>query len=231
MGIQVKSSFAITSALAVTVVVFSFFATRAATAQTEPEGQAVSLPSGTSSGAVETGVPASARVTDADALALAKTGAAGSSRALENAIERGIKSEAEIFSTLYFPVSPPTSPRTFSTFYDDYADAAIRPIEDRILETNAGIIFAILVDRNGYVPSHNTQFSQPRTGNPELDFRSDRTKRIFNDSTGFHAARNREDFLLQTYRRDTGEIVKDMSVPVYVNGRHWGAFRIGYNSE
>lgn len=38
-------------------------------------------------------------------------------------------------------------------------------------------------------------------------------------------------FLLQAYRRDTGEIVHDISSPIYVKGRHWGGFRIGYRTE
>jgi methyl-accepting chemotaxis protein len=38
-------------------------------------------------------------------------------------------------------------------------------------------------------------------------------------------------YLLQTYRRDTGEIMHDMSAPIYVQGRHWGGFRIGYRTE
>ena len=36
---------------------------------------------------------------------------------------------------------------------------------------------------------------------------------------------------LQTYRRDTGEIMQDLSVPIYVQGRHWGGFRLGYRTE
>jgi methyl-accepting chemotaxis protein len=35
-------------------------------------------------------------------------------------------------------------------------------------------------------------------------------------------------FLIQTYRRDTGEVVHDISAPIQVCGRHWGGFRIGY---
>lgn len=38
-------------------------------------------------------------------------------------------------------------------------------------------------------------------------------------------------FLLQTYRRDTGEIMHDISAPVMVKGRQWGGFRIGYKTE
>lgn len=37
--------------------------------------------------------------------------------------------------------------------------------------------------------------------------------------------------LLQTYRRDMGGgkfvLMKDLSAPIHVNGRHWGAFRMG----
>ncbi|MGO1626632.1 MAG: hypothetical protein ACTHXI_05995, partial [Halomonadaceae bacterium] len=29
----------------------------------------------------------------------------------------------------------------------------------------------------------------------------------------------------------TGEIMHDLSVPIYVNGKHWGGFRIGYQPE
>ncbi len=37
--------------------------------------------------------------------------------------------------------------------------------------------------------------------------------------------------LLQTYKRDTGEIMHDLSVPIYINGKHWGGFRVGYQPE
>jgi hypothetical protein len=33
---------------------------------------------------------------------------------------------------------------------------------------------------------------------------------------------------VQVYERDTGEKMWDISLPVYVEGRHWGAFRLGY---
>jgi len=168
---------------------------------------------------------------DRDILALAKAAAGEVSQVLESAIDRGLKSEEEIFSTLYFPITPSTSPRTFSTFYDDYTDQFVTPIEDRYLAMNRSIVFVVLVDRNGYLPSHNSRFSQPRTGNLEQDLKSNRTKRVFNDLTGFRAAKNREEFLLQVYRRDTGELMKDLSVPVTVRGKRWGALRMGYANE
>jgi methyl-accepting chemotaxis protein len=31
--------------------------------------------------------------------------------------------------------------------------------------------------------------------------------------------------------RDTGEILNDLSMPICINGRHWGAFIVGLNPE
>jgi methyl-accepting chemotaxis protein len=54
-------------------------------------------------------------------------------------------------------------------------------------------------------------------------------KRIFDDSTGKRSAQNTNPFLLQTYARDTGEVLSDLSLPVFVKDQHWGAVRLGFN--
>ncbi len=69
------------------------------------------------------------------------------------------------------------------------------------------------------------------TGNFGEDLVKSRTKRIFDDPTGIRCAHNQEAFLLQTYKRDTGEIMHDLSSPIYVNGEHWGALRVGYKAN
>ena len=54
---------------------------------------------------------------------------------------------------------------------------------------------------------------------------------MFNDRTGLNAGRNTRPFLLQAYRRDMGGqfiMMKDISAPIMVQGRHWGGLRIGY---
>ena len=90
------------------------------------------------------------------------------------------------------------------------------------------VAFAVLVDRNGYLPTHNTKFTQPLTGDVKTDLVGNRTKRIFDHDVGIKAARNQKGLLTQPYERDTGEKMLDISSPVYVKGKHWGAFRIGY---
>jgi methyl-accepting chemotaxis protein len=101
-----------------------------------------------------------------------------------------------------------------------------------VLSRNPRVVFCAAVDRNGYLPTHNTACSQPqRRGEREWNTANSRNRRIFNDVTGTAAARSRESYLVQTYRRDMGggtvASMKDVSAPIYVKGKHWGALRMG----
>ena len=58
-----------------------------------------------------------------------------------------------------------------------------------------------------------------------------RIKRLFNDRTGARCGSHQQALLLQTYTRDTGELMHDLSVPIMVKGRHWGGLRLGYKPE
>jgi hypothetical protein len=100
---------------------------------------------------------------------------------------------------------------------------------DEYLNLDNQVVFAVLVDINGYLPTHNTRYTNPLTGDPEKDRIGNRTKRLFDDPVGIAAARNLEDVLVQVYNRDTGEKMWDISSPVYLDGEHWGAFRVGYS--
>ena len=93
------------------------------------------------------------------------------------------------------------------------------------------IVHVIATDPNGYVPTHNNQFAKPPTGNFEVDLVNSRSKRLFNDRNGARCGAHTQSMLLQTYKRDTGEIMHDLSVPIFVAGRHWGGIRIGYKPK
>jgi methyl-accepting chemotaxis protein len=81
------------------------------------------------------------------------------------------------------------------------------------------------------VPTHNDKFAKALTGNYDMDLINSRSKRLFNDRTGSRCGSHTKKMLLQTYKRDTGEIMHDLSVPIYVGGRHWGGFRMGYKAS
>ncbi|MBU6504357.1 MAG: methyl-accepting chemotaxis protein [Betaproteobacteria bacterium] len=135
-----------------------------------------------------------------------------------------------VFDRQYRPI-PGTMPQKYKTAYDDEFAQQMQPLCDQLAESVRGGIFALCVDENGYGPTHNTKFSRPPTGNPEIDMAASRDKRIFDDPTGLRAARNSQPFLLQTYMRDTGELLNDLSMPILVQGRHWGSIRVGFDPQ
>ena len=147
-----------------------------------------------------------------------------------DAIQSGQISEDALFDRSYTPI-PKTNPQKHSTRFDSFTDRALPQLQEGLLEAMPQLAYAGAVDNNGYFPTHNRKFSQPLTGNYEFDLVNNRTKRIFNDRTGARCGANTGSFLLQTYKRDTGEVMHDLSVPIYVNGKHWGAFRVGYRSS
>jgi methyl-accepting chemotaxis protein len=149
---------------------------------------------------------------------------------LERAISEGRISSAALFSTDYKPI-PNTMPQKYTTTFDRLFDEIIIPIQEEIAAKDSKMFYVICCDISGYVPSHNLRYTKPLTGDPIVDKNNNRTKRLFNDKTGIRCATNEDPFLLQTYLRDTGEVMNDMSTPVYINGKHWGGVRIGYLSE
>jgi len=160
-------------------------------------------------------------------LALAQDFARRCAERMEAWIANKEVTREKLFGFLYYPVAK-TDPPKFTTDWDKLSDRDIQAVEEAVLEKSPTIVFAVLVDRNGYLPTHNQRYSLPLTGNLASDLVNNRTKRIFNDKTGLAAARSEASQLIQRYQRDTGENMVDISVPVMVGGAHWGAVRIGY---
>jgi methyl-accepting chemotaxis protein len=147
----------------------------------------------------------------------------------DESIKNNIITEADLFDRNYVPIKN-TNPLKHSTRFDTFTDKVLPTIQEPILEEDC-ILYAGAVDNNGYFPTHNKCFSQALTGNYDTDIVKNRTKRIFDDPTGSRCGSHDKNFLIQTYKRDTGEIVHDLSVPIYLKGRQWGGFRIGYKSR
>lgn len=134
----------------------------------------------------------------------------------------------DVFDRSYKPI-PNTNPQKYKTAYDSHFDKEIQALYDKVLGEIEGASYASCVDVNGYSPTHNSKYSKPITGNPEVDAVWSRDKRIYNDEKGIRAARNVQQFLIQTYTTAAGETVNDLSMPVFVDGNHWGSLRVGLN--
>jgi len=148
----------------------------------------------------------------------------------EQAIASGRISREALFDRQYRPI-PDTDPPKHHTKFDGFTDKVLPDLQEAVLAALPQLAYAGAVDNNGYFPTHNKKFSQPLTGNYDHDIVHNRTKRIFSDRTGARCGSNTRPFLLQTYKRDTGEVMHDLSAPIYVDGKHWGGFRVGYRSS
>ncbi|MEF3255444.1 MAG: methyl-accepting chemotaxis protein [Deferribacterales bacterium] len=147
-----------------------------------------------------------------------------------SAIETLAKRGVNVFDKNYVKI-PNTNPQKYKTSYDNYFETEIQHLYDKLMSELPGTVFALAVDSNGYAPTHCSKYSKKMTGDYNIDLLNSRDKRIFNDVTGIAAAKNEKRFLLQVYLRDTGEVIGDLSMPIYVNGKHWGAYRVGITPE
>jgi methyl-accepting chemotaxis protein len=136
-----------------------------------------------------------------------------------------------IFDRNYAPI-PNTNPQKFTTAYTRLFDTEFQNYFDAILNELNGSIYAVTLDVNGYLSTHHKKYSQPPTGRYEVDVVNSRDKRMFNNGEmEIRRAKNTTPMLLQTNMRDTGEILTDISLPIFVDSKHWGAFILGIRPE
>jgi methyl-accepting chemotaxis protein len=151
------------------------------------------------------------------------------------AVARGEVRLDDLFDTDYAEIAG-TNPQQYRTKYLDWADRALPPFQEAFLGKDPRMAFCAMVDRNGFLPVHNKIYSHPqRPGDVAWNTANSRNRRIFNDPAGLAAAQNQRAYLVQSYARDMGNgntvMMREIDVPVRVQGRHWGGFRTAYKLQ
>jgi len=144
----------------------------------------------------------------------------------EHAIEELVGSGHDIFDRHYKAI-PGTNPEQFQVSYQPAFERALRPLIDQA-RSEVGAVACTYIAEDGYMPTHNTDFSRPPSGDPSVDIKVCRDKRIMTDRYGQRAATYAGRLLLQTFVRDNGDLTAEMVLPLHVKGRHWGAMRFGF---
>jgi len=149
-------------------------------------------------------------------------------------------------------------PPKYFTGWDSFLDAELAPIVDTFGHADEAIQFCCVVDVNGFATMHRRDRRQAITGDPTADLAGNRVKRIFDSPVALRAARvgldaelvpkraTRAQFaaagvdldrmkpttersrIVQSYARDTGEVLTDLAVPLFAGGRRWGALRLSF---
>ncbi|MBC7585107.1 MAG: methyl-accepting chemotaxis protein [Tardiphaga sp.] len=147
-------------------------------------------------------------------------------------VARGAVRIEDMFDESYVEIAG-SNPVQVRTKILDWADRALPDFQDRLLATDQRMAFCAAIDRNGYLPVHNSIYSKPqRPGDVAFNTANSRNRRIFNDPAGLAAGRNTRAYLIQSYARDMGNnvtvMMREIDVPIRVQGRHWGGFRMAY---
>jgi len=154
--------------------------------------------------------------------------------AFENGIARGEISLDQLMDEKYREISG-TDPKQFLTDYTAFTDRVLPSIQDPIQKIDPRIVFCVAWAKGGYLPTHNPNYRLPQGPDPVWNNANCRNRRLFSDRAVKKVAANTKPFLLQTYRRDMGGgnfvLMKDLSSPIIVRGRHWGAFRMGFRQS
>ncbi|MGD0982044.1 MAG: methyl-accepting chemotaxis protein [Solirubrobacteraceae bacterium] len=178
----------------------------------------------------------------------------------EEAVGASIARFARLFDVSRVPSTGFTPPK-YHTAYDAAVDVAMMEQMDAVLAAEPQLTFALPFDLNAYAPAHNSVFTRDWTGDPAVDLVGNRSKRFFLDSGALtRAARmdldvelpshaltrteieragakltrptdGRRTLLLQSYARDTGAVLRALSVPLYVKGQRFGVVTLGWDPE
>ncbi|WP_374278084.1 methyl-accepting chemotaxis protein [Azonexus sp.] len=149
--------------------------------------------------------------------------------AVQDKLDALSRSGVDIWDQNYRP-QPGTDPQKYEVSYCRAFEQQVQPLLEEALSGLRGGVYALIIDTRGYGAIHNLKFSRPLTGNYQNDLVGNRTRRIWDDVTGQRGAKNTLPLLVQTYARDTGEILSEIDMPVIVAGRHWGTVRVGCES-
>ena len=149
----------------------------------------------------------------------------------EEAVARGKISLDDLMSKRLDPI-PGTDPEQMLAPFTVFTDGALPRFQEPMLAFDPRVVFCAAVTEAGYLPTHNQKYAHSPGRDPAWNAANCRNRRIFNDRVGLAAGRNQRPYLVQTYRRDMGAgtfaMMKDVSAPIFVRGRHWGGLRLAY---
>lgn len=142
--------------------------------------------------------------------------------ALQNELQKLADQGVTVFDRNH-TVIPGTDPVKHDVSWARPLQTACQHLIDQWAAEQDGALYCLPLDNKGYVAVHRSELSQPPSGDPKVDLVKSRHMRFFQSRDIPHMGR----FRLQSYLRDTGEVMFNLSVPMEVNGRYWGGLFMG----
>ncbi|HEV7232763.1 MAG TPA: methyl-accepting chemotaxis protein [Sphingorhabdus sp.] len=151
----------------------------------------------------------------------------------EAAIAAGTLTMEDLFDKDYQPVAGSNPPR-FTTRLTRWAEQHWQPVIEEIKARRPdAILSCVPTSREGFLPIHLKQFSQKPTGDLAHDTKNCRNGRILLGGIDDIAKASEQDYMMAVYRHEgdgkTYKTVRNVYVPLRINGRRWGDAEIAYS--
>jgi methyl-accepting chemotaxis protein len=150
----------------------------------------------------------------------------------EAALVDGSLSAEALFDTDYREIAG-SDPKRYATRLMPWADAAWRPVLDRISGSDERIMAVACTDINGHLPTHLSQFSRPPTGDKAHDTQFCRNGRKILDPIDQKAKASTGPYMMAVYRQEgdgrSYRVVRNVYVPLTIAGRRWGGLELAYS--
>lgn len=155
-------------------------------------------------------------------------------RLAEEAIAAGKLTMEQLFDQNYQEI-PGSNPKRYRTSLMDWAHANWRHLLDKAPEVHESVMAAACTDMRGYLPTHLTKHSQVPTGDLAHDTRNCRNGRIILDAIDQKAKQSNAPYMMAVYRQENDglnyRVVRNVYVPVFIQGRRWGDFELAYSFD
>ena len=152
-------------------------------------------------------------------------------RLTEDAIAKGEIADAQPFDQAYRLIEG-SHPQRFRTSFTDWAHGNWRFKLDAVAASDPRIMAVACTDTLGYLPTHLSKHSQAPTGNLTHDTQFCRNGRILFDPIDQRAKQSQAPYMMAVYRQEvdgqTYRVVRNVYVPMVINGRRWGDFEVAY---
>jgi methyl-accepting chemotaxis protein len=149
----------------------------------------------------------------------------------EGSLANGEVSEEALFDEIYLEV-PNSNPKQFIAKFSAICGRRLPKILDEYLCLLPYTQYALIFDRNGYLPLHNPQFSKPQGTDPDWNAINCRDRTFRPIQTTIVGMDYRQPVYLLTRQRHLGggkqAMIKISLAPIWIHGRHWGFASIAY---
>ncbi|MEM7778896.1 MAG: methyl-accepting chemotaxis protein [Pseudomonadota bacterium] len=150
----------------------------------------------------------------------------------ERAIANGEITEDAVFDQDYRSIEGSNPPR-YRTGLNQWADRVWRPMLDAAKAEDATVSAAACTDTKGFLPTHISEMSRQPTGDLTHDTKYCRNGRILFEPIDQKAKASTAPYMMAVYRQEgDGKdylVVRNVYVPLIINGRRWGDFEVAYS--